>query len=88
MQEHGVGRDTVRRAMQVLRAEGLVVTDHTGSHVRDYGRRQTVTLPAGTRVTARMPTAPERRQLGIGEGVPVFVVGDALYPADRYQLLS
>lgn len=85
-QEHGVGRDTAREALRLLRREGLLDVDTVGYRVRSPPTRQTVRLPAGVTVTARMPTDPERREHGIGEGVPVLVVGDRIYSADRYQL--
>ena len=87
-QEHGIGRDTVRRAMHVLRSEGLIMTDHTGSHVRGGGDLTDLPVPDGRVITARMPTEPERRAHGISEGVPVLVVDDQIYPADRYRLTT
>lgn len=87
VQEYGVGRNSVRSAMRELRSEGLVVTDRSGSHVRAVGERQTVDVEPGTTITARMPTEQERRAHSIGEGVPVLVVGDRVYPADRFELL-
>jgi DNA-binding GntR family transcriptional regulator len=87
-QEHGVGRDTVRRAMAVLRGEGLVLTDRSGTHVRKAPRLEPVTVPAGATIKARMPTEPERRSLGIPEAVPVLDVDGRLYPADRYQVVT
>jgi GntR family transcriptional regulator len=87
VEEHGVSRVTVARAMAVLRKEGLIVTDRSGSRVRPPASRASVTLDRGT-VGARMPTDAERRKLGIGEGVPLIVVerggqDPEIYPADR-----
>ncbi|MGW9197691.1 hypothetical protein [Micromonospora chersina] len=52
---------------------------------------ETVTLLKGDSASARMPTPAERRELDIGEGVPVLVVFRAdgsreLYPADRIRV--
>ncbi len=60
--------------------------------MREVRELQTLPVPAGASVSARMPTDPERRSLGVGEGVPVLVVTldgeEKLYPADRYQLVG
>uniref|UniRef100_UPI0014760827 GntR family transcriptional regulator n=1 Tax=Microbispora sp. H11081 TaxID=2729107 RepID=UPI0014760827 len=80
--------DSVRRAIAVLRGEGLIVTELRGSRVREQGEAVTVSITPGAQVTARMPTEPERRQLGVAEGVPILVItepdGDTRkFPADR-----
>lgn len=91
-QQHGLARETVRRAVAVLRAEGLVVVHRGhGVVVREHPDVQELTPPAGSVVSSRMPTAEERTGLDIPEGVPVFSViapdGTAgVYPADRWQL--
>lgn len=89
--EFGISRDSVRRAMAVLRGEGLIVTELRGSRVRDAGEAVTVQITPGTQVTARMPTEPERKQLGVAEGVPILVITEPdketrLLPADRTVL--
>ncbi|WP_460716919.1 GntR family transcriptional regulator [Microbispora hainanensis] len=66
--EYGISRDSVRRAIAVLRGEGLIVTELRGSRVREQGEAVIVSITSGAQVTARMPTEPERRQLGIAEG--------------------
>ncbi|GIH91273.1 GntR family transcriptional regulator [Planobispora siamensis] len=86
--EFGISRDSVRRAMAVLRGEGLIVTELRGSRVRDAGEAVTVQVAPGAQVTARMPTEPERKQLGVAEGVPILVITEPdgetrLLPADR-----
>lgn len=91
-QEYGVARETVRRALAVLRNEGLISSRRGHAvEVREQPERQDLTLPAGSDVIARMPTPEERAGLGIDEGVPVFWVvhpdgTSAVYPADRYRL--
>jgi DNA-binding transcriptional MocR family regulator len=87
VQEHGLSRDTVDRAMAVLRSEGLIRTDRTGSRVRSLPTPTTLLLQWG-KVSARAPTEPERKKYGIEEGVPLLVVKhdghhDEIYPADR-----
>lgn len=88
-----LGRDAVRDALQELRSEGAIVTvQGTGSFVRGGGDLEEVRLPVGAKVTGRMPTADERRELGADAGVPVFVVtvGDDshIYLADRTTLVA
>ncbi|MFB9961481.1 GntR family transcriptional regulator [Sinosporangium siamense] len=86
--EHGISRDSVRRAMAVLRGEGLIVTELRGSRVRDAGEAVIVEIAPSAQVAARMPTEPERKQLGVAEGVPILVITEPngetrLLPADR-----
>jgi DNA-binding FadR family transcriptional regulator len=92
VQRYGVARETARRAVALLRAEGLVVTRRGhGVVVKEPSDVQDLTPAAGSTVTARMPTTEERAAHGIDDGVPVFVVtGDGgtveVYPADRWRL--
>lgn len=75
MQQHGVSRDTTRRATALLRAEGLVVVRRGhGLTVKEIPPRTRLDPPAGSVVTSRMPTEDEAAELSIGEGVPVFWV--------------
>ncbi|MEV7966605.1 winged helix-turn-helix domain-containing protein [Sphaerisporangium sp. NPDC088356] len=88
---HGISRDSERRAMGVLRAEGLIVTTNRGSRVRAGRQRSVVQIGDCDVVTARMPSEPERRQLGVKEGVPIFVVERSggereLLPGDRTEI--
>lgn len=91
-QEYGLGRHTVRRAVAVLRAEGLVVVlKGHGVHVRERPEKQDLVPAAGSTVDARMPTVEERAEMDIDEGVPVFWVispdgTSGVYPADRWKL--
>jgi DNA-binding transcriptional MocR family regulator len=72
----GVDRSVVRRAIQVLREESLVVTRHgLGSFVAAVPTRQVAVLYPGDRVSARMPDGSERERLGpLSPGIPVLVV--------------
>jgi len=82
-----VGTDTVRRALNVLRLEGLIATvPKLGSFVRVHPKAEVIQLRGG-RVSARMPASDERRTLDIPEGIPLLIVetGDSteILPADR-----
>lgn len=91
-QEHGISRDSVRKAMQQLRAEGLITTELRGSYVRERGDVTVIRVEASARVESRMPTPDERRRLDIPDGVPVFVVTREgqeepdVYAADRHVI--
>jgi GntR family transcriptional regulator len=83
-QRFGVGRDAVRDAIGVLRAEGLVVTVRgIGTFVRGPVEQVTVVrVGAGTRVAARVATADERLRLRVPEGTAVLVVTRAGQPEE------
>lgn len=90
-EEFGVSRNTIRQALTILRTEGLIETARpTGSRVRDPQERTVVEIPPGARITTRMPTEQERRQLDIADGVPVFEVeigGEVqVLPGDRVAI--
>ncbi len=90
-QQFKLGRHTVRAAIRLLRAEGAVtVVRGIGTVVRDPEVMQELTPPSGAVAVARMPTAAERAELDLDEGVPVIEVtsdGEAtVYAADRYRL--
>lgn len=90
-QQHAIGRDAVRQAVAVLRGEGIVYTvRRVGTFVRGTGKVETVRIDSAATVTARMPTAEERRTLDLVEGTPLLVVTrngvDELYAADRTAL--
>lgn len=86
-QETGLSRNTIRRALHQLRAEGLVTVDPPHpTRVRVPPEQHEVVLAAGAVVRARMPTPAERAEHDVPEGVPVLDVSGALYPADRVVL--
>jgi DNA-binding GntR family transcriptional regulator len=90
VQEHGLSRVSVSKALAVLRGEGLITTTRGGSYVRDLPEPATVCVEQGT-ISARMPTAPERRAMDIDDGVPLLIVQcphqeQKIYPADRTEI--
>jgi len=86
--EYGLGKDTVRDALSELRAEGLIETRRGHrTRVREQVEPQLVRLRRGERVAARMPSPAERAEYDLPDGVPMLVVGDQVYPADRYVLV-
>jgi DNA-binding FadR family transcriptional regulator len=72
----GVDRSVVRRAVQLLREEGLVVTRHgAGSFVAAVPQLQVAVVHPGDQVSARMPDDTEREKLRpLSPGVPVLVI--------------
>ena len=90
--EYGVSRYTADRALDLLAAEGLVrrVAGQGTIVVGAVAARQVIEVPAGARVSARLPGAAEAGML-IPPGVPVLVVtgpggAQAAYPADSVEL--
>ncbi|MFF0820683.1 GntR family transcriptional regulator [Micromonospora haikouensis] len=91
-QEYGLSRTSVRQAVALLRSEGLVIVQPPrGTFVRAAEPTETVPLLKGDTAAARMPTPAERRELEMGEGIPVIVIFRAdgsheLYAADRIRI--
>lgn len=72
---YGVARATLVRALDVLREEGLVVTETgVGSHVSAVPVIVTVRVGPGDWAVARLPEPEEAARLGISPGVPVLVI--------------
>jgi GntR family transcriptional regulator len=86
--EYGMARETIRKAVGLLRTEGLVeVRQGHGTFVRQRGEQQVVKLAKGEKAGTRMPTPVERQELELAEGVPMMVVTAAdgtekTYPGD------
>ncbi len=90
MHEHGVSRDTVERAFSLLRSEGLIVVERLGTRVREPEPPTILRLSRG-KVSARIPTEPERRLHGIREGAALLAVThdenrEEIYPADEVEI--
>jgi DNA-binding transcriptional regulator YhcF (GntR family) len=91
-QEYGVSRETIRGALNVLRQEGLVVTESGyGTRVREPEVRVMVPVPRGATVISRPATPDERAEHDITEGGWVLVVSlggreRGTYAADRTEL--
>ncbi len=91
-QTHDLSRETVRRAIGVLRSEGhVVVRRGHGVQVRETPERQDLTVAAGAVLTSRMPTVEEAAERGMDDGVPLLVVTGPdglveLFPADLWQV--
>ena len=78
-QLHGVGEDTVKTAMSELNHEGLISTDRAlgGSWVREKPKPADLTpvgATIGARVSARMPSEPERKEFSLELGVPLLIL--------------
>ena len=92
--DYGVGKATVQKAVDTLRGEGLVDVERgVGIRVREPAERTRISVPRGAVISSRMPSADERAELSVSEGVPlmVVVVGGrerGRYPADRYDLTT
>ena len=93
-QDYGVGREAVRKALGVLRQEGLVATKRgEASYVRAQPERRVVELEPGARAWFRQTTPDERITLGIDEGVGLLVLerdGEEtqLLPADEVVITA
>jgi DNA-binding transcriptional MocR family regulator len=85
--ELALGVDTITRAYRQLTQMGLVtLRERYGAVVREQRPRESVRLPAGTTVTARMPTLAEVDQWQLDPGVPMLTAAGPAWPADRFEL--
>lgn len=95
--KYGYSRFAIRKALAVLRGQGLIRTWGQKSFVASLGDLQPLPIGEGDVVLVRMPTPEEAAQHGIAEGVPVLVRkrreddpdllgGDEIYQADRFLI--
>lgn len=72
---YGVARNTIRKAITQLRAEGILASIHgRGTYAAAVPRRSEVALHAGDRLRAWLPDDAERGRLRLPPGVPVLRV--------------
>ncbi|WP_433363858.1 GntR family transcriptional regulator [Streptosporangium sp. CA-115845] len=89
----GLGRTTVRRALSILRNEGIVRTvTGSGTYVRGGQEVTMMEVTRGDIIGTRMPTEEERRVMGIDQGVALFEIHrpgqkPELVPGDRVRLI-
>jgi DNA-binding transcriptional MocR family regulator len=87
----GVSRDTARKAYAVLDESGMTETRRAVGHlVKRVPRTEYVQAPPGSRITARPPTAQERREVqgGVPSGVPVIIVEEPGKAPAVYEAVS
>jgi DNA-binding GntR family transcriptional regulator len=86
MQRYGVSRPMARKAVAILRNEGLVTTEQgVGTKVRERpAERQPLFLEPDAEAIARMPNEHERVELGLDFGVPVI----EMHVGDKMELRS
>lgn len=90
--DYSIGEGTIRRAMSVLIAAG-VVEQSRGQRARilpQSGELETVLLPAGSEVWVDAASAEERRKLSLPRGARMVRVSHRgvvrSWPADRVRL--
>ncbi|WP_433609018.1 GntR family transcriptional regulator [Dactylosporangium sp. CA-139114] len=75
MREFAVSLMTVRRALALLREEGLIATQRgRAARVRARPKRRRIVLERGAALVGRMPSPQERARLGIERGVPLLEI--------------
>jgi DNA-binding GntR family transcriptional regulator len=94
MKIYGVSRTSVRRALAVLRQEGLIVSARgTSTRVREHLPRREVLIDQGDELLTRMPTEHERIEHLIDHGVPMVEIrrrsgGVELLAGDRVVIMA
>jgi GntR family transcriptional regulator len=92
--EHRVGLMTVRRAIAVLREEGLLRTQRGApATVRTRPARRRLVLRPHDRLICRMPSRSERDAMRFDAGVPVLELrrpgaAVAMLPADQIEIIA
>jgi GntR family transcriptional regulator len=85
-ERYGVARGTVRRSLDMLREEGLLVSRHgRGTFVASVPVVRAVSLLPGDSACARLPDDPEREKRGLPPGVPLLTVTRADGAVEYYD---
>ena len=72
---YGVGRDVARRALALLRQEGLITSVRgMSSRIREPAQRRLVTFHSGDELICRMPTDLELDAHRMDDGVPLLEI--------------
>lgn len=83
---YGVSRGTIVRALDQLRAEGLIITVHgQGSEVASVPAVVQVRVGPADIATARLPDDREREALRMPPGVPLLVITRPGAPPELYD---
>ena len=74
--QYGNARETIRKALAILKAEGLIVVRHGyPTRVRDQEpEAETVKVMRGSQLTVRLATLADQEELGIVDGRAVAVL--------------
>ncbi|WP_432830601.1 GntR family transcriptional regulator [Dactylosporangium sp. CA-092794] len=87
--EYGTGRDAVRDALAELRLTGIVHSERgRRTHVRVAKPQVEIAVAGPVRISARMPTFPEREEYDVPDSVPMLVLETGeetvIVPADDF----
>jgi DNA-binding transcriptional MocR family regulator len=89
--EYGIGHGTLRKVYVRLRSEGVIRPGGPGmrASVPPRAKKERIVLPPKSVLNVRMPTAAEREQHGIPEGVPIADVrydgATRIFRGDEYE---
>lgn len=93
-QTYATGQHTIRAALRILAAEGLIVK-HAGqlARVRETPPMSVAPIPPGHRVRVRPANDEERAEWDLPPGAPMLVLIETVnrieaeaYPGDRFEL--
>jgi DNA-binding FadR family transcriptional regulator len=93
-ERYEVNRPTVRKAMAILREEGLITTRRgERSAVRPQVERRLAVLGAEDRLTCRIPSQPERVALNLESGIALLEIRRStgaveLLPSDQVEIVG
>lgn len=85
-ERYGVARNTMRKAVALLRAEGVLISVHgRGTYAAAVPRRAPVALAPGDRARAYLPDYEERVRLQVPPGAAVIRVTRADGTVEHYD---